>query len=134
LQVPSCSPEAGKGYRPPKRKIFKPLILHIYGDYVANMTLAVPKEVLEEMKNHPDIKWTHVAREALIAKADRMRKLDILEKYLDKEPFTEEEVKWMDERDWHPVDERELRKDFVSKIEKVRGGKFKKIASANELR
>ncbi len=62
-----------------------------------------------------------------------MRKLDLLEKYLDKEPFSNEERVWMEEHDWHPVDEREFQRDLVSKVEKMRGGRFRKIASVSEL-
>ncbi|MEW6328845.1 MAG: hypothetical protein AB1468_01880, partial [Candidatus Micrarchaeota archaeon] len=98
-----------------------------------NMTLGLPPEVEEEIKRHPEIKWTHVAREALIEKAERMRKLDILEKYLDKNEFSDEDLRWMEEHDWHPVDEKRLKREFVSTLEKTRKGSFKKISSLEEL-
>jgi len=36
---------------------------------VVNMTLAVPKELHDIMKKHPEIKWTAVARKAMENKA-----------------------------------------------------------------
>jgi hypothetical protein len=40
---------------------------------MVNMTLAIPKNVHEKMKQHKEIKWTEVAREAI------QKKLTILE-------------------------------------------------------
>lgn len=40
---------------------------------MVNMTMAVPKEMHEKMRKHPEIKWTEIAREAI------EKKLTILE-------------------------------------------------------
>lgn len=85
-----------------------------------NLTLALPQEVIKEMEHHPDIKWTHVAREALIKKAEQMRKLDILSKYLEHQEPSDSDYAWMDEHDWHPVDEMKLKKSFVDKMKRIK--------------
>ncbi|HIH16616.1 MAG TPA: hypothetical protein HA252_04395 [Candidatus Diapherotrites archaeon] len=36
---------------------------------VVNVTLSVPKEVHDIMKRHREIKWTEVARQAIVEKA-----------------------------------------------------------------
>jgi len=41
---------------------------------VVNMTLAIPKELHATIKEHPEIKWTQVARAALEEKAELLRK------------------------------------------------------------
>lgn len=46
---------------------------------MVNMTLAIPKEIHEKMKQHSEIKWTEIAREAI------QKKLTILE--TEKDPW-----------------------------------------------
>ena len=98
------------------------------------MTLSLPLEVEAEIRRHPEIKWTEVARAALLEKADRMSKLEILEKYLDKIPLADEDKEWMEEHDWHPVDERDFQPGFAMELEKISRGKFRKISSLAEIR
>jgi len=43
-----------------------------------NMTLSVPDALHEEMKKHPEIRWSEVARQALARKIDDLRRLDHL--------------------------------------------------------
>jgi len=48
------------------------------GDKMVNVTLSVPKEVHKEMKKHPEIRWSEVARQAIIKKIGDMKLLDKL--------------------------------------------------------
>lgn len=45
---------------------------------MTNVTLAVPKELHEEMRRHPEIKWSEVARQAFQAQLDQINILDRL--------------------------------------------------------
>ena len=49
---------------------------------MVNMTLAIPKEIHKKMKEHSEIKWTEVAREAIQKKnntfGNRKRPLETL--------------------------------------------------------
>jgi predicted CopG family antitoxin len=45
---------------------------------MTNLTLSVPDELYEEMKKHPEIRWSEVARQALAKKLDDLRRLDAL--------------------------------------------------------
>ncbi len=51
-----------------------------------NVTLAVPEELHKIMKNHPEIKWTEVARNAMKEYAIRLEVLDDITR---KSKFTE---------------------------------------------
>ncbi len=45
---------------------------------MANLTLSVPDELYEELKKHPEIRWSEVARQALAKKVEDLRRLDAL--------------------------------------------------------
>ncbi len=45
---------------------------------MTNLTLSVPDDLYEEMKKHPEIRWSEVARQALAKKLDDLRRLDAL--------------------------------------------------------
>ncbi|MDP3741814.1 MAG: hypothetical protein Q8R15_00705 [Candidatus Micrarchaeota archaeon] len=98
-----------------------------------NITLSVSGELEQLVKSHPEVKWTAIARNAMEERAGKMMKLEILRKYIDKEPFAESELQWMDENDWHPVDEKRLKQNFITSIEKASKEKSKKLSSVDEL-
>lgn len=35
---------------------------------MAHITLSIPDEIYQEMKNHPEIKWSNIARERIVEK------------------------------------------------------------------
>ena len=41
---------------------------------MAHITLSVPDEVYTEMKNHPEIKWSEIARKSIIEKTLLLKK------------------------------------------------------------
>jgi len=45
---------------------------------MANLTLSIPDDLYEEMKRHPEIRWSEVARQAVKKKLDDLRRLDAL--------------------------------------------------------
>jgi len=45
---------------------------------MANLTLSVPDDLYEEMKKHPEIRWSEVARQALAKKLEDLRRLDAM--------------------------------------------------------
>ncbi len=83
---------------------------------MANITLSLPAEVMDQMKSHQEIKWSEVARSAILEKMVQLRKLEILRKYVDKEHIPEEDWAWMDEHDWHPVDELPMKKKYIKSM------------------
>jgi hypothetical protein len=100
---------------------------------MSNITLYVPENVKKEMDSHDEVRWSEVARKAIMEKIIQMKKLDLLRKYVEKEPFTDEDYAWMDENDWHPVDEKEMKLSFIKKLEKRSKEKSIHVKNIREL-
>ena len=45
---------------------------------MANLTLSIPDDLYEEMKKHPEIRWSEVARQAVGRKLEDLPRLDEL--------------------------------------------------------
>ena len=60
---------------------------------MANMTLAIPDDIHAAMKNHPDIKWSEVARQAFIARLSNEEKLRIADRIAKKSKLTPKDVR-----------------------------------------
>ena len=50
------------------------------GDIMGNITLSLPEEVHENMKQFPEVKWSQVARRAIMEKLDTLKIAEILAK------------------------------------------------------
>ena len=57
---------------------------------MGNITLSVPEDVHKEMKHFSEVKWSEVARKAIIEKIEALRFAESLAK---KSKITEEDVK-----------------------------------------
>ena len=62
-----------------------------------------------------------------------MNKQALMKKYSKKESFTQEELDWMEETDWHPVDEMGLKPQFIKKLEEAEKRKSIKGKTIEEL-
>jgi len=58
-----------------------------------NMTLSIDQELHEIIKNHPEIRWSAIARKAMKEYAHRLK---ILEKVASKSKLTEKDVEEID--------------------------------------
>jgi len=56
---------------------------------LVNVTLAVPEELHDIMKRHPEIKWSEVARQAMWEYA---RKLELLDEIANRSSLSEQEA------------------------------------------
>ena len=56
---------------------------------MTNMTLALPDGLVAIMKRHKEIKWSEVAREALVEKAEELKLMDQI---LSKSKLTDKDV------------------------------------------
>ena len=45
--------------------------------FMGTITLSIPDKLLKKLKNHPDIKWSEVARIALKEKVNDLKRLEI---------------------------------------------------------
>lgn len=62
---------------------------------MVNMTLAVPEELHDIMKQHVEIKWSEIARRAMWEHA---RKLELMEKLVAKSKLTEQQAEEIGEK------------------------------------
>ncbi len=70
--------------------IYKYLFIYnILGENMASLTLAIPKELKEEMEKHKEINWSEIARQAIMQKLALLAKMDEL---LKKSKLTESET------------------------------------------
>jgi hypothetical protein len=56
---------------------------------MTNMTLAIPEDLHKIMKKHSEIKWSEVARQAILIHA---KKLELMDNLLSKSEFTEKDA------------------------------------------
>lgn len=62
---------------------------------MANMTLAVPEDLYDIIKQHNEIKWSEIARRAMWEQASRLR---IMDRLTSKSKLTEKDVKEISEK------------------------------------
>jgi predicted house-cleaning noncanonical NTP pyrophosphatase (MazG superfamily) len=62
---------------------------------VVNVTFAVPEELHEIMRRHPEIKWSEIARKAMW---DYARKLELMERVVSESQFSEKNVLELDKK------------------------------------
>ena len=56
---------------------------------MGNMTLAIPNEVQDEMKQFSEVRWSEVARKAII---EKIKTLKLAEKLAEKSKLTQKDV------------------------------------------
>ena len=83
---------------------------------MANITLSIPEYLRAQMDGYSEIRWSEVAKNAIADKVIELRKLSILKKYVDKQELSEDDYAWMDKHDWHPVDEKPMKKEFIASV------------------
>ena len=98
---------------------------------MSNITLYVPENVKQKMGQYSEIKWSEIVRKAILTKLKEMRKYELLRKYVEKEQFTKQDLQWMDENDWHPVDEKQMKLSFIKDLQKKK--KFTKVKNIDEI-
>ncbi len=101
---------------------------------MANITISIQDDVRRQMENYDEVRWSEVAKKAILQKVYELRKLDILRKYVDREPFSTDDLAWMEENDWHPVDEKPMKKEFVEKIRSEMGRPGRRMTLKELLR
>ena len=57
---------------------------------MANITLSLPEELYQKLKNHPEIRWSEVARKAIQQYLDE---LELLDKLTAKSQLTDDDVR-----------------------------------------
>lgn len=63
---------------------------HKYVITMANITLSLPEELYQKLKNHPEIRWSEVARKAIQQYLDE---LELLDKLTAKSQLTDDDAR-----------------------------------------
>lgn len=93
---------------------------------MASLTLSVSDEFKNKLKKFLWVNWSEIARE------ETMKKL-IFENYVKSGNITDEEWKFCEKIDWHPVDELPLKEEFIKKLESVKKEKSIKLKSVSDI-
>ncbi len=80
----------------------------------------------ERLDIFPWVNWSEVARE------EALKRL-LFEKYIRTGKLSDEDWKFCEQIDWHPVDELPLKEEYVKKIKERKKGPFKQFDSVDEL-
>ena len=67
---------------------------HKYVINMPNITLSIPDDLHERLKNHPEIRWSEVARQAIHQYLDQ---IELLDKLTSKSQLTESDVQELSE-------------------------------------
>ena len=93
---------------------------------MASLTLSVSDELKNKLKAFTWINWSEIARE------ETMKKL-IFENYIKTGSITNEEWKFCEKVDWHPVDELPLKEEFKKELERRKKEKSIKVNSVSDI-
>ncbi len=63
-------------------------IIHI-GDKMVNMTLSIPDDLHKKMRQHTELKWSDIARQAFEKK---IKEIELMNKVLSKSELTEKDA------------------------------------------
>ena len=67
----------------------------MWGEIMGNITLAIPEDMHKEMKHFSEVKWSEVARKAILSKIETLR---LAEKLVAKSKLTEKDIVEFDKR------------------------------------
>ena len=93
---------------------------------MVSVTLSVTDQFKEELKHFQWVNWSEIAKE------ETKKKL-IFEKYLKTKEVSDEDWKFCDEIDWHPVDELPVKEEYLEKLKKIRKEKSIKVDSVSDI-
>src|SRR3989344_6222679 len=93
---------------------------------MASLTLSMSEELKAEVKHLNWVNWSEIAREEALKKA-------IFQSYMKTRNLTDEEWKFCERIEWHPVDELLLKEGFKKELEKRKKGPFLRYKSVEDL-
>ena len=93
---------------------------------MVSMTIPIEDNTHNQIEKFSWISWSEIAREEIIKK-------EMLERYIKTGKITDEDWKFCEEIDWHPVDELPLKEEYIKKLNKRRKGPFIKLKSVDDL-
>ena len=80
---------------------------------MASITLSLPDKFKAALKHFSWVNWSEIGRE------ETMRK-GIFDRFIKTGTLSEEDQEFCDSIDWYPVDELELKEEFIEELKKAR--------------
>jgi len=93
---------------------------------MVSITMPISNELKSELKRFSWVNWSEISKE-------EARKKLIFEKFMKTRKVSDEDNKFCEGIDWHPVDELPLKPSYVKKLQKARKEKSIKFNSIDEL-
>lgn len=93
---------------------------------MASVTLAITDQFKEQLKHFQWVNWSEIAKE-------ETRKKLIFEKYLKTGEVSDDDWRFCDKTDWHPVDELPIKEEFIKKLKKSKKEKSIKVSSVSDI-
>jgi len=93
---------------------------------MVSVTLSITDEFKEQLKHFQWVNWSEIAKE-------ETRKKLIFEKYMQTKELSDEDWKFCDEIDWHPVDELPVKKEYLEKLKNAKKEKSIKASAISDI-
>lgn len=93
---------------------------------MASITFAVDEEVKLRLDNFPWINWSEVARV-------ESRKKEIFENFIKTGILSNDDQEFCDKINWYPIDELQVREEYVKKLKKIEKGPHSRPMTLAEL-
>ncbi len=93
---------------------------------MAGVVLTISDKLKEELDSFPWINWSMVGREEFLKK-------DIFEEFIKTGRISAEDEKFCEELGWDPLDELEVREEYIEKLKKIEAEPRSKPMNLKEL-
>ena len=93
---------------------------------MASVTLSVTDQFKDQLKHFQWVNWSEIAKE-------ETRKKIIFEKYMRTKEISDEDWRFCDEIDWHPVDELPIKPEYLEKLKKIKKEKSIAVSSISDI-
>ncbi len=93
---------------------------------MVSLTFNLDDDTFKKISKYSWVNWSEIAREETTKK-------EIFERYLKTKEITDEDFKFCESIDWHPVDELPIKKEYLEKLKKIKKEKAIKINSVSGL-
>ena len=93
---------------------------------MASLTFALDKQLKSDMEHFSWVNWSEVNREEL-------NKKRIFEEFIKTGNLSGDDQEFCDRINWYPIDELELKEEYIKKLKKIEKGPHSKPMSADEL-
>jgi hypothetical protein len=93
---------------------------------MVSITVPLDKEFKDKMDEFPWVNWSEVGREELL-------KREIFDQYVKTGEVSDEDWKFCEKTDWHPVDELPVKEGYSKKLKSVRKEKAVRYKSVDEF-